>query len=155
MKTRLLLASAVLALTACVVNPMKTAETTEQKADAYYGMFVISQEAAVRIAQDPATPQSVKVALRDADRVAKPLADGLHDAIVKFQAVKDAYTAALAAGNADPAALVAAEKELSTYLISVIHQFNKYRELVNASKRGGDAPVPTAHEIMWLMAQPA
>ncbi len=155
MRIGMLIASAVLALTACVVNPLKTAETTEQKADAYYGMFVISQEAAVRIVQDPATPHTVKLALRDADRVAKPLADGLHDAIVKFQGVKEAYKAALAAGNADPAALVAAEKELSNYLISVIHQFNKYRELVNTVKKPDDRAVPTAEVLMAVMAQPA
>lgn len=150
------MAAFMAAVAGCASNPLKTAETVEQKADAYYGMFVISQEAAVAIAQDPATPQSVKVALRDADRVAKPLADDLHAKILEFGRVKAAYVAALEAGeDADPAALAAAEKELSTFLISVIHSFDKYRELVNNHQKAAAPPAPTAEASMSPLAQPA
>jgi hypothetical protein len=142
---KLLIAAALAAMTACTVNPLKTAESIEQQADAYYGVFVIAQEGAVQIAQDPATPQSVKVALRDADRIAKPLADDLHAKIVAFGKIKAAYVAALAAGDADSGALAAAEKDLSAFLGSVIQSFNKYRDLVNANRSPAAPAVPSSH----------
>jgi hypothetical protein len=75
-------------LAACSVNPFRTAQTLEQKADAMYGSFVIAQKQAVAIVRDPSVPDSVKRALAEADAAAKPLADDLYEAILEFSAIQ-------------------------------------------------------------------
>jgi hypothetical protein len=74
-----------LALSACnggcaSMNPTATAETPEQHAYALYGQFVIGEEAAAKVNEDAATPQSVREAIAKADNAAKPVADSLLDA---------------------------------------------------------------------------
>jgi hypothetical protein len=75
-------------LAACSVNPFRTAQTLEQKADAMYGSFVIAQKQAVALVRDPSVPDSVKRALAEADAAAKPLADDLYEAILEFSAIQ-------------------------------------------------------------------
>ena len=73
----LLWCALAIALTACVVNPIRAAETAEQKAYAAYGTFVIFEEQAAQLVQSPEVPADVKQALREADAIAKPAADTL------------------------------------------------------------------------------
>lgn len=79
---KLFLSLIALGLTACGVNPFQGAETIQQKGYASYGTFVILEEQAAAVAQDPAVPENVKQALRDADKEAKPVADDLHDVLL-------------------------------------------------------------------------
>jgi hypothetical protein len=76
----------ILTLSACnggcagIQSPSAVAETPEQHAYALYGQFVIAEETAAGIVEDPATPQVVKDQIAKADATAKPVADNLLDA---------------------------------------------------------------------------
>ena len=59
-------------------NPVASAETTEQRAYALYGTFVVFEERAVPIVRNRAVHLSVRRAIQKADRIAKPLADELY-----------------------------------------------------------------------------
>jgi hypothetical protein len=67
-------------LVGCTVNPMKEAETSEQKAYALYGVYVISQGKAAALFQDPSVPEKAKQALKIANDRSYPVAEGLVDA---------------------------------------------------------------------------
>lgn len=72
----------VLALSACegctnLKGPSEVAETSEQQAYALYGQFVIAEEAAAGIVEDPGTPQEVRETIAQADAIAKDVADDL------------------------------------------------------------------------------
>jgi hypothetical protein len=71
----LLILSSIIA--GCASNPLKEAETAEQKAFAVYGTFVVAEETAAKLVLAPGVPANVKEALRRADREAKPAADAL------------------------------------------------------------------------------
>lgn len=83
-------APAFLTLAGCgtVTAPVKQAETVEQKAYALYGTYVIFQEKAAELVQDSTTPENVKQALREADRVAYPLAESLVEASLEVEAIR-------------------------------------------------------------------
>lgn len=80
-------ASAMLA--ACLSNPVKKAETFEQKAFALYGTYVIFQGRAADLVQDTTVPDQVKQALREADKVAYPAAESLVDAAATVGEIRD------------------------------------------------------------------
>lgn len=61
----------------CQHNPLKAAETAEQKAFALYGTFEVAETLAAKLVLAPEVPANVKQALRKADREAKPAADAL------------------------------------------------------------------------------
>jgi hypothetical protein len=73
----LLVLTAGFMFASCVaaLNPVAAAKTTEQKAFAIYGEFVVFEEAAAKIAKDPSTQLSVLQALRMADTKAKAVMD--------------------------------------------------------------------------------
>jgi len=73
---RAIVLAVALALAGCsTADPLKTAQTLEQKAFALYGTFVVYEEAGAEMILDPAVPDSVKVVIQQADSVAKPAAD--------------------------------------------------------------------------------
>lgn len=69
-------------------SAVKQAETPEQKAYALYGTYVIFQEKAAELVQDSTTPEDVKRALREADRIAYPVAESLVDAVLEVEAIR-------------------------------------------------------------------
>lgn len=78
-----------LVLSGCgTTSAVKQAETPEQKAYALYGTYVIFQEKAAELVQDSTTPENVKEALREADRVAYPVAESLVDAVREVEAIR-------------------------------------------------------------------
>lgn len=92
------LAGAVLLLAACAVQ---RAETPEQRAYALYATFVIAQEAAADLVENPATPAAVVAAIKAAHGPAR----------VAVHAARDAartYSAAKATQNGNVAAALAA-----------------------------------------------
>ncbi len=71
-----------MACTSCATlgrSPVGTAETPQQKAYALYGSFVVLEEAAANFVTGPfATEEGIRV-IKQADAIAKPAADLLHD----------------------------------------------------------------------------
>lgn len=99
-------------LTACAANPIKEAQTLDQKAFASYGQFVIYEELAANLVQDPNVPQAAKLALRSADAVAKPIADRGLDVI----RVYDRVAAEVAAGTSSADKLAIATADLQSWI---------------------------------------
>jgi hypothetical protein len=69
-----------LILSGCTVNPVKEAETFEQKSYALYGVYVIAQGKAAALFQDPAVPEKTKLILKLANDRSYPVATTLVDA---------------------------------------------------------------------------
>jgi len=90
-----LAAPAVLTLSGCGSTPVQQAETPEQKAYALYGTYVIFQEKAAELVQDPAIPENVKQALRDSDRIAYPVAESLVEAVIEVEAIRQQVKAGM------------------------------------------------------------
>ena len=75
-------------LTGCsTLDPVKEAETLEQKGYAMYGTFVVYEEQAAKLIQDPGVPDNVKAAIQRADKTAKPAADATRDATLEVSRV--------------------------------------------------------------------
>lgn len=104
-----------LTLSGCgTASAVKQAETPEQKAYALYGTYVIFQEKAAELVQDSTTPEEVKQTLRDADRVAYPVAESLVDAVIEVEAIRQQ----VAAGMTPEEKLTIAISNLSTIYFS-------------------------------------
>lgn len=84
---------AMVLLTGCTTSPLSQAETFEQKAFALYGTYVIFQGRAAELVNDQATPEKAKQALREADKIAYPLAESLVDAAIEVSAVRERVSA--------------------------------------------------------------
>jgi hypothetical protein len=84
----------VLLLQACAgANPISKAETTEQRAFATYGTFVIIEEQAAKLVSSGQIPDSAVRAIARADAQAKPVADSLLDATLEFIVIRSEYEA--------------------------------------------------------------
>jgi len=83
-----------IALAGCQsANPIKAAETTEQRAYAAYGTFVIVQEKAADLVEQQNIPRSVRLQIIQAEERAKPVADSLLDAYTEFLVVRAEFEA--------------------------------------------------------------
>lgn len=82
------------ALQACAgANPISKAETTEQRAFATYGTFVIIEEQAAKLVSSGSIPNSAVRAIGRADAQAKPVADSLLDATLEFTVIRVEFEA--------------------------------------------------------------
>lgn len=82
------------ALAGCqTANPIGAAETSGQRAYAAYGTFVIFQEKAADLAEQPGIPNGVKLRIIAAEERAKPVADSLLDAYTEFLVVRAQFDA--------------------------------------------------------------
>jgi hypothetical protein len=82
------------ALQACAAsNPIAKAETTEQRAFATYGTFVIIEEQAAKLVSSGEIPRSAVIAIGKADERAKPVADSLLDATLEFTVIRAEFEA--------------------------------------------------------------
>lgn len=87
---QLLIATVAMAIfAACTVSPVKQAETFEQKAFALYGTYVIFQGKAAELVQDATVSDRIKQGLREADKVAYPVAEELVDAATTVSDIRD------------------------------------------------------------------
>lgn len=68
----------------CTTSPLTAGKTLDQKAYALYGTFVVFEEQAASLIKLSTTPDSVKEAIRKADRTAKPVADELSRAVRQY-----------------------------------------------------------------------
>ncbi len=84
----------MLLLQACAgANPISKAETTEQRAYAAYGTFVIIEERAAELVSSGRVPDSAVRAIGRADAAAKPVADSLLDATLEFTVIRTEFEA--------------------------------------------------------------
>lgn len=82
------------ALQACAgANPISKAETTEQRAFATYGTFVIIEEQAAKLVSSGSIPNSAIRAIGRADAQVKPVADSLLDATLEFTVIRVEFEA--------------------------------------------------------------
>lgn len=111
--------AAVVMLAACTANPIAKAETFEQKAFALYGTYVIFQGKAAELVKDATVPDNVKQALRDADKVSYPVAEGLVDAAVEVGSIRDRLNACPTLAEPDPACVPTNEQRLANALTNL------------------------------------
>jgi hypothetical protein len=110
-----------LIMTGCASsNPIKAADTAEQKAYAAYGTFVIFQEKAVDLAELDTVSNSIKLRIIDAENRAKPVADSLLDAINEYNVIR----AEVDAGETSSDRLVVVSNNLNSWI-------NRLMPLVN------------------------
>lgn len=106
-------------------------ENPETVALALYGGFVIAEEVAASIAEDPTTPAGVRAALIEADERAAPVAAQLRPAA---QAVQNARTA-LAAGAGTQEQLIIAIQSLNQWIDEAAPLIQALTNLVTGSSR--------------------
>lgn len=106
---------------ACTVNPVRDAETFEQKAFALYGTYVIFQGKAAELVQDSTVSERIKQGLRDADKVAYPVAEELVDAATTVGDIRDIIEMcnALEAPEANPACTPTNEQRLANAITNL------------------------------------
>lgn len=81
-------------LASCKANPLKEAQTPQQKAFALYGTFVVYEETGAKLISDADIPADVKSAIRTADAKAKPVADSLLGAAEEYISISSTMKAA-------------------------------------------------------------
>jgi len=85
------LALVVLALQGCpATNPVREAQTLDQKGYALYGMFVVFEEQAASLKLQGVLSESAQDKIREIDGKAKPLADKLLDALTEVSTIRRA-----------------------------------------------------------------
>lgn len=119
--TSVLVALACLALSACAINPHKTAQTVEQHGDAVYGELTILKEQGARVLQDASVPDLVKRPIAQAIVDAKPVTDSLQDSLILYARVK----AEVAAGGNTQEQLALVDRELAGWLAQAQPIINK------------------------------
>ncbi len=102
-------------------NPLAAAETSEQRAYAAYGTFVIFQEKAVDLVGEESIPSDVRLRIIAAEDRAKPVADNLLDAYVEFLVVKAEFNA----GNTSQDRLVVAANSLDDWVTRLAPMVNE------------------------------
>lgn len=113
----MVLIAATAAMSACgSLNPLARAQTVEQKAYAAYGQFLIVEEQAAALVQEPSVPASAKQAVARADAVAKPVADKLLAAVLAVGQVRDD----IAAGKSTEEKLLIATADLQRWYDEVL-----------------------------------
>lgn len=133
MKKFLIVGALISLLSACgTTNPLRAAETDEQKAFAGYGTFVIYEEGAAKLFQDPSTPDAVKTGLTQADAITKPAADNLLDAAIQITGIK----VLLKEGDTTEDKLNIASANLQRWLEEAIPLINKFKGLVKSNTKG-------------------
>jgi hypothetical protein len=95
MKRLVVLYAAAFVLTACVGSPLRVAQTTEQKAYALYGTFVIAEEQAAKLTAPTSTlAPAAKAAIIAASQRAAPAMDVVISGIGQYEAARADFEAA-------------------------------------------------------------
>lgn len=91
---RAFVAVALLALTSCAANPVRQAETLEQRAYASYGTFVILEESVVRLtAPGSQLPREMQLAMIGGVERAQPVVDTLRTTLNEYQTTRADFEA--------------------------------------------------------------
>lgn len=103
----------IFALQACAgSNPIAKAETTEQRAFATYGTFVIIEEQAAKLVSSGQISDSAVRAIARADAQVKSVADSLLDATLEFTVIRAEFEA----GGTGEEQFVRAMNELNSWV---------------------------------------
>jgi len=103
----------MLLLQACAgANPIAKAETTEQRAFATYGTFVIIEEQAAKLVSSGQISDSAVRAIARADSQVKSVADSLLDATLEFTVIRAEFEA----GGTGEEQFVRAMNELNSWV---------------------------------------
>lgn len=139
---RLRLIQAVLAalfLAACGgSNAVKSAQqaTADNRAEtiafALYADFVVIEELAADVKDNPATPQSVKDALKRADAIASPIAERLRYLANEVQELR----AVAVAGGTGAESIAAKLVALNLYLTEAAPQLRAFTDEFNKARKG-------------------
>ena len=112
----------VVGLQGCAsTNPIAAAETSEQRAYAAYGTFVLFQEKAVDLVGEESISSDVRLRIIAAEERAKPVADSLLDAYVEFLAVKAEFNT----GDTSQERLIAAATTLDDWITRLAPMVNE------------------------------
>lgn len=111
-------------------NPMKAAETPEQRAYAAYGTFVIAQETAADLVEDASIPDGVRLRIIQAEERAKPVADSLLDAYMGFLVIKAEFEA----NETTEARFIAASRELDDWVTQLAPLINDLLRNIRGAK---------------------
>lgn len=99
-----------LLITGCAgMNPVSVAETQQQNAAAYYGVFVALEEAGASLVESPDISDDVKDRIREADARAKPVADSLFDAMLTVIDIQEELRVAREQAGQEETALLEAQ----------------------------------------------
>jgi hypothetical protein len=102
-------------------NPIKAAETNEQRAYAAYGTFVLVQEKAADLVEQPNIPRNVKLRIIGAEERAKPVADSLLDAYTEFLIVRAEFEA----GQTSEERFIIAANSLDNWVTQLVPLLNE------------------------------
>lgn len=123
---------AMVTFMACGLSPVKQAQTFEQKSYALYGTYVIFQGKAAELVQDTTTPERVKQALRDADKVTYPVAEELVDAAVAVSDIRELVDMCevLAVPEANPECTPSNERRLANAITNLSTIYFKAQPII-------------------------
>ena len=85
----LLTCVALLSACATIKGPTEAAESAEQRAFALYGTVVVFEEQGAALINDSRVDLSVRRAIQQADRVAKPIADSTLEVALELKQVRE------------------------------------------------------------------
>lgn len=111
-------------------NPLAVAETAEQKAFAWYGIYVATQEAALSIVSSPETPLNVKQGIASVNGQVQPAANNMRDSAVLVFEIREQ----LAAGETGEEQLVIATDNLASWTAQAVPLITNFRKLVEAQR---------------------
>lgn len=121
-----LLTLGVVFIGGCAGNPIKAAETAEQKAFAAYGLFVVLEERAADVMGDPAVPDSVKTRIQRIDARLKPMADSVRKTVALAQEVREE----VAEGQGTEAKLQVITREINSWLTRFLPLLDDFKSAV-------------------------
>lgn len=113
-KLKLSIVPLLLLLAACQVNPFKTAETVEQKADALYGSYVIAKEQGADLLMNQAIADEIKRPLAEAMVASKPLGDSGQNLLIQYSVIKEQVRQ----GQTSADRLATVEREIGGWIAS-------------------------------------
>lgn len=120
-----------LALQACAsVNPIAQAETTEQRAYAVYGTYVIMQEQAAVLVSSGDLPNSAVLAIADADERAQPVLDSLLLTYREYLSVKAEFDA----GRAEQGTLLTVLENVNSWIERAVPLVNNLTAAVEGAQ---------------------
>jgi hypothetical protein len=113
-------------LAGCNSNPIRTAQSVEQKGDALYGSYVIAKEQGAAILKDASIPDDPKRPLAEAMVASKEPADALQDSLIEYSTVK----AQIAQGTTAQERLAIVEQNINGWIVKAAPVINKLIEVV-------------------------
>lgn len=133
-------------------NPLEVAESVDVKVLAAYGIVTIALEEAATVAENPATPDSVVLAIARAAPAVKGAADTARTAALEYRRARVAYEAARDAGLDNQAALLTAATQAGMRVTSTVAELRQALERMKSAFVRGNADTTTVEDAETLLA---